>query len=59
MLKDESRTYFQRYPTMDKIESYDTKEKVESYLNDYFTKIFPDEFLQFSIALVKKISWDS
>ena len=44
---------------MDKIESYDTKEKVESYLNDYFTKIFPDEFLQFSIALVKKISWDS
>ena len=59
LLKDESRTYFQRYPTMEKIESYDTKEKVESYLNDYFTKIFPDEFLQFSIALVKKISWDS
>jgi hypothetical protein len=59
LLNKSSRMYFQRYPTEKEIDSFSTEEDARAYLNEYFTKTFPEEFLQFSTALVKKINWGS
>lgn len=54
LLNKSPRMYFQRYPTEKEIDSFSTEEDARAYLNEYFTKTFPEEFLQFSTALVKK-----
>ncbi len=59
LLAREPRNYFSNYPSSKSIDSYDTEEEARAYLDDYFSKTFPDEFLQFSMALVKKINWVS
>lgn len=59
LLNKSPRMYFQRYPTEKEIDSFSTEEDARAYLNEYFTKTFPEEFLQFSTALVKKINWGS
>lgn len=59
LLARDPREYFFNYPSSESIDSYDTEEEVRAYLDDYFAKIFPDEFLQFSAALVKNINWNS
>jgi len=53
LLNNSPRLYFQRCPTEQEIDYYSTEEDVHIFLDDYFTKAFPEEFLQFSIALVK------
>ena len=59
LLHKSPRAYFQQYPTATKLDSFSTEEDARAFLNEYFTKTFPDEFLQFSTALVKKINWGS
>lgn len=59
LLNKSPRMYFQRYPTEKEINSFSTEEDARAYLNEYFTKTFPEEFLQFSTALVRKINWGS
>lgn len=59
LLNKSPRMYFQRYPTEKEIDSFSTEEDARAYLNEYFTKTFPEEFLQFSTALVAlpTVSW--
>lgn len=57
LLARPSRTYFQNYPTLEQIDSHETDEEMQAFLDNYFTKTFPDEFLQFSTALIQKIKW--
>lgn len=59
LLAREPRSYFLNYPSSESIDSCDTEEVARKYLDDYFSKTFPDEFLQFSMALVKRINWAS
>ena len=59
LLAKNPRMFFQNYPSVKRIDSYETEDDVRAYLDDYFSKTFPDEFLQFSMALVKKINWGS
>lgn len=59
MLKQIPRAYFPNYPTLEKIDSYTVEEDARAFLNDYFEKMFPDEFLQFSTALIRKIKLES
>ena len=59
MLKHIPHMYFQNYPTLEKIDSYTTEEEVKAFLLNYFEKTFPDEFLQFSTALIKRIKLGS
>lgn len=49
--------YFENYPTSEKVDTCKTQDDVEKMLDSYFNKYFADEFLSFSIALMKKFSW--
>lgn len=55
LLKKGFSTYFKRYPTSATLDSCQSEEEVKAMLDEYFKKTFPDEFLQFSSELVKKI----
>ena len=44
---------------MKKILIVDDIEGWRNYHSEILAKIFPDEFLQFSAALVKNINWNS
>lgn len=59
LLARPSCAYFQNYPTLEQIDFHETDEEVQAFLDNYFTKTFPDEFLQFSTALIQKIKWGS
>lgn len=59
LLHKSPQEYFRRYPTAMELDSFATEEEARAFLDEYFTKTFPDEFLQFSTALVKKINWGS
>jgi len=56
LLNESTNMCFQHYPTEMDIDSCSTENDVRTILDDYFVKTFPEEFLQFSTALVKKIN---
>lgn len=57
LLKDGE--YFRGYPPLKDIDNCASEEAVKVLLNDYFEKTFPDDFLQFSTALIKGIELGS
>lgn len=49
--------YFKGYPTAERLDRCGTEAEANARLETYFTKTFPEEFLQFSFALVQKMNW--
>lgn len=53
------KKYFSTYPTKDMIDSLNTQEEVIEELNNYFTKHFPTDFLEFATSLIKSFEWNN
>lgn len=58
LLAREPHAFFTRYPTAGDLDEKETEEEARRLLEEYFSAVFPEEFLEFSMALVEKIRWD-
>ena len=58
LLAHEPHAFFARYPTAEALDEKESEEEAHKLLDEYFSAVFPEEFLEFSMALVEKIRWD-
>lgn len=49
---------FQKYPRQAKMEEFESKEGATDYLNEYFQKDFPEEFLSFATGFLRTVTWE-
>ena len=59
LLDAEPKAFFKKYPSSTEIDSQATEEEARSFLDAYFSNTFPDEFLDFSIALIQQTKWSN
>ena len=59
LLKAEPKSFFKKYPSSAEIDNQESEEAAIMFLDNYFSAIFPDEFLDFSIALIQQTKWSN
>ena len=59
LLNAEPKGFFKKYPTSAEIDAQESKEAVKDLLDAYFCNVFPDEFLDFAIALIQQTKWNN
>ncbi len=59
LLNAEPKGFFKKYPSSTEIDAQESEEAVKELLDAYFCNVFPDEFLDFAIALIQQTKWSN